>query len=115
MNYHISVFVDHTFASPYLQRLIEIGCDVVVHSATKYLNGHGDVIAGLAVGKQEFMDEVAATTRKDMGAVLAPFDAWLLLRGLKTLPIRMDRHSDNAEIFVDQISNNPKINAVDDI
>src|SRR5690625_6343549 len=57
--YHIPVVVDNTFASPYLQRPIEIGCDVVVHSATKYLNGHGDVIAGLAVGKQEFMDEVA--------------------------------------------------------
>src|SRR5690625_76926 len=110
--YHIPVVVDNTFASPYLQRPIEIGCDVVVHSATKYLNGHGDVIAGLAVGKQEFMDEVAATTRKDMGAVLAPFDAWLLLRGLKTLPIRMDRHSDNAEIIVEKLSKHPKIKAV---
>src|SRR5699024_4868347 len=85
----IPVVVDNTFSSPYLQRPIELGCDVVVHSATKYINGHGDVIAGLAVGKQELMEEVAMTTRKDIGAVLAPFDAWLLLRGLKTLPLRM--------------------------
>jgi len=110
--HHIPVVVDNTFASPYLQRPIELGCDVVVHSATKYLNGHGDVIAGLAIGKQEFLDEVAATTRKDMGAILAPFDAWLLLRGLKTLPIRMDRHSDNAEKVVEKLSIHPKVKEV---
>src|SRR5699024_1309268 len=78
--YNIPVVVDNTFSSTYLQRPIELGCDVVVHSATKYLNGHGDVIAGLAVGNKEFLDEVAATTQKDNGAVLSPFDAWLLLR-----------------------------------
>lgn len=110
--FDIPVVVDNTFSSPYLQRPIELGCDVVVHSATKYLNGHGDVIAGLAAGKKEFLDEVAATTRKDIGAVLAPFDAWLLLRGLKTLPLRMDRHCDNAEKIVEKLANHEKVEAV---
>lgn len=110
--FNIPVVVDNTFSSPYLQRPIELGCDVVVHSATKYLNGHGDVIAGLAVGKKDFLDEVAATTQKDIGAVLAPFDAWLLLRGMKTLPLRMDRHCDNAEKIVVKLVDHEKIAAV---
>ncbi len=110
--YNIPVVVDNTFSSPYLQRPIELGCDVVVHSATKYLNGHGDVIAGLAVGKKEFLDQVAVTTQKDIGAVLSPFDAWLLLRGMKTLPLRMDRHCDNAEKIVDQLLHHEKVSAV---
>lgn len=110
--YDIPVVIDNTFSTPYLQRPIELGCDVVVHSATKYLNGHGDVIAGVAVGKKAFLDEVAATTQKDIGAILAPFDAWLLLRGLKTLPIRMDRHSDNAEKVVERLENHPRVSHV---
>ena len=110
--YNIPVVVDNTFSSPYLQRPIELGCDIVVHSATKYLNGHGDVIAGLAAGKQEMMNKIAATTQKDFGAVLAPFNAWLLLRGLKTLPLRMDRHSDNAEKIVERLQNYEKITNV---
>ena len=108
----IPVVVDNTFASPYLQRPLELGCDVVIHSATKYINGHGDVIAGLAVGKKELMDEISKTTRKDMGAVMAPFDAWLLLRGLKTLPIRMDRHCDNAEKIVNKLMEHEKVKNV---
>ncbi|MEI3612017.1 methionine gamma-lyase [Pseudogracilibacillus sp. SO30301A] len=110
--FDIPVVVDNTFSSPYIQRPIELGCDVVVHSATKYLNGHGDVIAGLAVGKKEFLDKVAATTQKDIGAVLSPFDAWLLLRGMKTLPLRMDRHSDNAEKIVERMLKHDKISNV---
>src|SRR5699024_5694933 len=86
--YGIPVVVDNTFSSPYLQRPLELGCDVVIHSATKYIGGHGDVIAGLAVGRKDFLDEVAMTTLKDIGGIMAPFDAWLLLRGLKTLPLR---------------------------
>src|SRR5699024_10146011 len=97
---------------PYLQKPLDLGCDVVVHSATKYINGHGDVIAGLAVGKKELMDEISMTTRKDMGAVMAPLDAWLLLRGMKTLPIRMDRHCDNAEKIVVKLINHGKVKAV---
>ncbi|WP_284140195.1 MULTISPECIES: methionine gamma-lyase [unclassified Virgibacillus] len=110
--YGIPVVVDNTFASPYLQRPIELGCDVVIHSATKYISGHGDVIAGLVVGKKEFLDSVAMTTQKDIGGVLSPFDAWLLLRGLKTLPIRMDRHCDNAMQIFNQLQQHPTIAAV---
>src|SRR5699024_10155125 len=86
--YDIPVGLDNMFASPYLQRPLELRCDLVVHSATKYLNGHGDVVAGLAVGTKAFMDEVSVSTQKDMGAILSPFDAWMLLRGIKTLPLR---------------------------
>lgn len=93
----IMVVVDNTFCSPYLQQPIKLGCDVVIHSATKYIGGHGDVIAGIAAGSREFMDQVAMTTKKDIGGIISPFDAWLLIRGLKTLPVRMDRHSENAE------------------
>ncbi|MCK9912365.1 PLP-dependent transferase, partial [Microbacteriaceae bacterium K1510] len=78
--------------SPYLQRPIEHGCDLVIHSATKYIGGHGDVIAGVAVGAKEMIDELRMTTQKDIGGVLSPFDAYLLIRGLKTLGVRMERH-----------------------
>lgn len=109
---NIPVVVDNTFLSPYLQRPLELGCDVVVHSATKYIGGHGDVVAGLAVGTKEFLDDVAATTQKDIGGIIGPFDAWLLLRGLKTLPIRMDRHCDNAQHVFENLRNHPKIKRV---
>lgn len=95
--YEIPVVVDNTFSSPYLQRPLELGCDVVIHSATKYIGGHGDVVAGLVVGKRDFLDSVQMTTQKDIGGIISPFQAWLLLRGLKTLPVRMDRHSEQAE------------------
>ncbi|MGD6943443.1 methionine gamma-lyase [Cytobacillus gottheilii] len=93
----IPVVVDNTFCSPYLQNPLALGCDIVVHSATKYISGHGDVIAGIAAGSKEMMVKIAQTTQKDIGGVLSPFDAWLLLRGLKTLAVRMDRHTENAE------------------
>lgn len=92
----MTVVVDNTFLSPYLQRPLEWGADVVVHSATKYIGGHGDVIAGIAVGRKPFIDQVRRTTLKNVGGVISPFDAWLLLRGLKTLHIRMERHSQSA-------------------
>jgi methionine-gamma-lyase len=94
----IPVVVDNTFCSPYLQTPLELGCDIVIHSATKYICGHGDVIAGLAVGTHEMMAKIAKTTLKDIGGIMSPFDAWLLLRGLKTLAVRMDRHCDNAKM-----------------
>jgi methionine-gamma-lyase len=93
----IPVIVDNTFCSPYLQKPLELGCDIVIHSATKYICGHGDVVAGLAVGKKDIINSIAKTTLKDIGGIISPFDAWLLLRGLKTLPVRMDRHCENAE------------------
>lgn len=94
--HQITVVVDNTFMSPYLQRPLEHGADIVVHSATKYIGGHGDVVAGLAVGPASVMNQIRKTTLKDFGGILSPFDAWLLLRGLKTLAVRMERHSENA-------------------
>ncbi|MFG6113926.1 methionine gamma-lyase [Halobacillus sp. MO56] len=110
--YNIPVVVDNTFSTPYLQRPLELGCDIVIHSATKYICGHGDVVAGLVVAKKEFLSEVAMTTQKDIGGVMSPFDAWLLLRGLKTLPVRMDRHSSNAERIFKEMEKHPGIKRV---
>ncbi|UJL46093.1 methionine gamma-lyase [Virgibacillus sp. NKC19-16] len=107
--YGIPVVVDNTFSTPYLQRPLELGADVVVHSATKYIGGHGDVVAGLVVGKKDFLDSVAMTTQKDIGGVMSPFDAWLLIRGLKTLAIRLDRHCDNAERVFEKLRKHPKV------
>ncbi|MGO4888733.1 methionine gamma-lyase [Anaerobacillus sp. MEB173] len=109
---NITVVVDNTFCSPYLQKPLEIGCDVVVHSATKYLSGHGDIIAGLVAGRKEYIQEVAMTTQKDIGGVLSPFDAWLLLRGMKTLAVRMDRHCENAMKVALQLKSHPKVKKV---
>lgn len=108
----IPVVVDNTFSSPYLQTPLTKGCDVVIHSATKFICGHGDVIAGLVIGKKEWIQHVARTTQKDMGGIISPFDAWLLLRGLKTLPVRMDRHSDNARKLFDFLRKHPKIDTI---
>ncbi|MGM0888475.1 MAG: methionine gamma-lyase [Bacillota bacterium] len=110
--YNVTVVVDNTFSTPYLQRPLEYGCDIVLHSATKYLCGHGDVVAGLVVGKKEFMNHIAGTTQKDIGGIISPFDAWLLLRGLKTLPVRMDRHSANALAIFHELKKHPKVKKV---
>lgn len=89
--------VDNTYCSPYLQRPIELGADYVVHSATKYLGGHGDLLAGAVIGPKEVLDQVRFHGVKDMtGAVLSSQDAFLVLRGIKTLALRMERHCDNA-------------------
>ncbi|MBO9131207.1 methionine gamma-lyase [Bacillus sp. 165] len=108
----VYVVVDNTFCSPYLQRPLAIGCDVVVHSATKYIGGHGDVIAGIVVCKDKALGERMNPVRKDTGGVMAPFDAWLLLRGLKTLAVRMDRHSENAEKIVQFLKGHSKVERV---
>jgi methionine-gamma-lyase len=108
----IPVVVDNTFCSPYLQTPISHGCDVVLHSATKYICGHGDVIAGIVIGKSEFIQAISRTTQKDMGGIISPFDAWLLLRGLKTLPVRMDRHCENASMLVDFLRSHPKVETI---
>lgn len=91
------VIVDNTFCSPYLQQPLSLGADIVVHSATKYINGHGDVIAGIVVGKEDYINQVKMFGIKDMtGSVLSPNDAFLMIRGMKTLQIRMDKHCANA-------------------
>jgi methionine-gamma-lyase len=107
--HNIPVVVDNTFSSPYLQKPLELGCDVVLHSATKYIGGHGDVVAGLVVGKKDFLQHVAMTTQKDIGGIMSPFDAWLLLRGLKTLPVRLDRHCSNAMKILDKLKGHPNV------
>ncbi len=89
--------VDNTFASPYLQQPLALGADVVVHSTTKYCGGHSDVVGGALVAADAELAERIAFHHNALGAVAGPFDAWLVLRGLKTLAVRMDRHSDNAE------------------
>lgn len=97
----LRVVVDNTFSSPYLQKPLRIGADFVLHSATKYINGHGDVIAGLLIGNdKEEMEALRMSVQKDYGGIISPFDAWLLIRGIKTLPIRMDRHTSNAEKII---------------
>ena len=112
-NKDIKVVVDNTFATPYLQRPLSLGCDVVVHSMTKYLNGHGDVVAGCAISSAEIIREVKSFGLKDMtGATVGPFEAFLMIRGLKTLTIRMDRHCDNAEKVAEFLKNHPKVEKV---
>lgn len=91
------VIVDNTFMTPYLQRPLELGADIVVHSATKYLGGHSDVVAGLAVVKTQELAEKLAFIQNSTGGVLPPFDSFLLIRGIKTLGVRLDRHVANAE------------------
>jgi methionine-gamma-lyase len=108
----IPLVVDNTFATPYLQRPIEMGADIIIHSATKYIGGHGDTIAGIVVGKKEFIDELRAKILRDLGAVISPLNAWLLLRGLKTLPVRMDRHCANALEIAKYLALHPKIEGV---
>lgn len=94
----LKVVVDNTFSSPYLQNPLTLGVDFVLHSATKYINGHGDVIAGLLTGNnQEEIEQIRMSIQKDYGGIISPFDAWLLIRGLKTLAVRMERHTSNAE------------------
>ncbi len=104
--------VDNTFASPYLQRPLEFGADVVVHSTTKYIGGHSDVIGGALVVSDEALGERLAFHQNAMGAVAGPFDAWLTLRGIKTLGVRMDRHCANAERMVEMLTGHPAVREV---
>lgn len=107
------VVVDNTYCTPYLQRPLDLGADVVIHSATKYLNGHGDVIAGFAAGKKEFIDQVRLYGIKDMtGASLSPFDAFLINRGMKTLDLRMDRHCASAQKVAEFIESHPAVETI---
>ena len=104
------VVVDNTFATPFCQKPLELGCDIVVHSVTKYLNGHGDVIAGVAVGKKEMMDQVRLVGVKDMtGAVLGPTEAFYIIRGMKTLELRMQKHCENAMKVAEFLEGHEKV------
>ncbi len=104
--------VDNTFASPYLQQPITLGADVVVHSTTKYCGGHSDVIGGALVVQDQELGERIAFLQNSTGGVPGPFDCWLVLRGLKTLGVRMDRHCDNAERVVEFLRSRPEVTQV---
>ncbi|QBP40644.1 methionine gamma-lyase [Paenisporosarcina antarctica] len=109
----LKLIVDNTFSSPFLQNPIDFGADYVLHSATKYINGHGDVIAGVLIGKDvEDMINLRMTVQKDFGGIISPFDAWLLIRGMKTLHVRMDRHSENAEKLVTFLKSEPLVKEI---
>lgn len=111
--FNARVIVDNTYCTPYLQRPIEMGADFVVHSLTKYLSGHGDIIAGAIIGPLEDIQHCHFFGVKDMtGAVIAPFDAYLTIRGLKTLEIRMDRHCQSAKKLAEAIDVHPAIEQV---
>jgi cystathionine gamma-synthase len=104
--------VDNTFASPYLQVPLDLGADAVLHSTTKYLGGHSDVVGGALITSEQELAEQVAFLQNAGGAVPGPFDAWLTLRGLKTLALRMEKHSDNAERVVEFLTSHPKVTGV---
>jgi cystathionine gamma-synthase len=104
--------VDNTFATPYLQSPLGLGADVVLHSTTKYLGGHSDVVGGALITSDDELHEQFGFLRNAVGAVPGPFDAWLTLRGAKTLALRMERHSDNAERVVEALVGHPKVTKV---
>ncbi|RDU24924.1 trans-sulfuration enzyme family protein [Anaerosacchariphilus polymeriproducens] len=110
--HNLYTIVDNTFYTPYLQRPIEYGADIVIHSATKYLGGHSDLIAGLVVVNNKEIASKIAFIQNSMGGVLQPFDSFLLIRGIKTLGVRMDRHVSNAEILAEALRNNSEVKKI---
>ena len=108
----ILTIVDNTFMTPYLQKPLALGADIVVHSATKYLGGHSDVVAGLAVTNHPEIAERLAFVQNAVGGVLGPFDSFLLIRGIKTLAVRMDRHVANAESLAARLATHPEVSRV---
>ncbi|MFH8840243.1 cystathionine gamma-synthase [Streptomyces sp. NPDC017868] len=108
----VKLVVDNTFASPYLQQPLALGADIVVHSLTKYMGGHSDVVGGALVTADEALGEELAYHQNAMGAVAGPFDSWIVLRGIKTLAVRMDRHSENAEKIAEMLTQHPKVTQV---
>ncbi len=107
--HHIATVIDNSWATPIYQKPLEMGIDVVVHSVSKYLSGHSDVVAGVAVGSEEVMESIFNLEHALLGAKIAPFEAWLILRGLRTLPIRMRQHSESAMIIAEYLDKHPKI------
>ena len=110
--HEILSIVDNTFMTPYLQRPIELGADIVIHSATKYLGGHSDLVAGLVVVNDKTLAERIAFIQNATGGVLGPFDSFLLIRGIKTLGVRLDRHVENAEAAADFLKNHKAVKKV---
>jgi cystathionine beta-lyase/cystathionine gamma-synthase len=110
--HEVMVVVDNTFASPALQRPIEFGADIVVHSTTKFLNGHSDSVGGIVVAVREVHIEWLRFVQNAEGAILGPMDAWLVLRGTKTLPLRMERHNANTQVLAEYLAAHPKVSRV---
>ncbi|MER7997760.1 cystathionine gamma-synthase [Streptomyces sp. NPDC095613] len=108
----VRLVVDNTFASPYLQQPLALGADVVVHSTTKYMGGHSDVVGGALIVNDVELADALAFHQNAMGAVAGPFDAWLVLRGIKTLAVRMDRHSENATRIAEMLTEHPRVSKV---
>jgi cystathionine beta-lyase/cystathionine gamma-synthase len=108
----VAVAVDNTFASPYVQRPIDLGADLVIHSTTKFLNGHSDSVGGVVVATRDEHIEWLRFVQNAQGAILGPMDAWLVLRGTKTLPIRMERHNQNAHVLAEYLAAHPKVKKV---
>lgn len=104
-----TVVVDNTFATPYLQQPLALGADVALHSTTKYISGHSDVIGGFVAVNDDAMAEQLAFLQKSLGAIPGPFDAWLVLRGVKTLAVRMDRHCANAVAIASFLERHPRV------
>jgi cystathionine gamma-synthase len=107
-----TVVVDNTFATPYLQQPLSLGADVVLHSTTKYLGGHSDVVGGFLATNDDTISERLAFLQKSLGAVPGPFDAWLVLRGVKTLAVRMDRHCENAVVIAAYLERHQRVERV---
>ena len=103
---------DNTFATPFNTRPLKLGVDLVVHSATKYLGGHGDAMGGAIAGRKELVERISVEFHRDLGGVISPFNAWLVLRGLRTFALRMERHNSNALQIAEFLSNHPKIESV---
>lgn len=110
--HNVLSIVDNTFMTPWLQRPLELGADIVLHSATKYLGGHSDVVAGLVVVSTSELAERLAFIQNSTGGVLGPQDSFLLVRGIKTLGVRMDRHVENAQYIAEALARNPEVSAV---
>jgi len=108
----LPLFIDNTFATPCGQRPLELGADVVIHSMTKYLCGHGDAIGGAIIGRREFIEEARKVTLRIYGGVLSPFNAWLIMRGIHTLPLRMRAHSQNAMEIAKFLEEHPRVKMV---
>lgn len=110
--HNIPLVVDNTFSTPYFQRPLEHGAQIVIHSATKFIGGHGDTVAGVVIGAKDYINELRGCFLRDFGGIISPLNAWLLVRGLKTLAVRMERHEQNATKVAKFLQFHPKVEQV---
>lgn len=108
----IATIIDNSWATPFFQTPIELGIDIVVHSCSKYLAGHSDVVAGVIIGRKDFLKSIFENEYALLGGILHPFEAWLLMRGIRTLPLRMERHFSNSLKIIEFLRNHPKIGII---